>query len=330
MPQRRRLLASAACAVASGLGAALPSARRARAQGGQQRFASIYMFVPAAPGGGWDGLARAIEQAARGAGLVGNFQFENVGGAGGSVGLPRFVAQRRGRPDSLMVAGSVMVGATLTNKTPVGIKDVTPIARLTEEASAVVVPAASDIRDIKGFFDALKANPGATSVGGGSAGGTDHIALGLMLKALGRSAKEASYVAFAGGGPAQAAIMGGQVKAGISGLSEFAEQIKAGRMRALATTGAERIDPNIPTLKESGVDVVLTNWRGVFGPPGLRPDAREALVRLMTEVHALPAWKETLNTRGWTDAFLTGPELDAFLERDRAQTEAVLKEIGLA
>ena len=330
MPQRRRLLAAAACAVASGLGAALPSARRARAQGGQQRFASIYMFVPAAPGGGWDGLARAIEQAARGAGLVGNFQFENVGGAGGSVGLPRFVAQRRGRPDSLMVAGSVMVGATLTNKTPVGIKDVTPIARLTEEASAVVVPAASDIRDIKGFFDALKANPGATSVGGGSAGGTDHIALGLMLKALGRSAKEASYVAFAGGGPAQAAIMGGQVKAGISGLSEFAEQIKGGRMRALATTGAERIDPNIPTLKESGVDVVLTNWRGVFGPPGLRPEAREALVRLMTEVHALPAWKETLSTRGWTDAFLTGPELDAFLERDRAQTEAVLKEIGLA
>ena len=119
------------------------------------------MFVPAAPGGGWDGLGRAIEQVARGAGLVGNFQFENVGGAGGSVGLPRFVAQRRGRPDSLMVAGSVMVGATLTNKTPVGIKDVTPIARLTEEVGAVVVPASSDIRDIKGFFDALKANPGA-------------------------------------------------------------------------------------------------------------------------------------------------------------------------
>lgn len=326
MPQRRRLLAAAAAGIA---GAASAAGRRAGAQG-QQRFASIYMFVPAAPGGGWDGLARAIEQAARGAGLVGNFQFENVGGAGGSVGLPRFVGQRRGRPDSLMVAGSVMVGATITNKTPVGIKDVMPIARLTEEAGALVVPANSDIRDLRGFLDALKANPGAVSVGGGSAGGTDHIALGLLLKAVGRSAREGSYVAFAGGGPANAAIMGGQVKAGISGLSEFAEQIKGGRMRALATTGAERTDPNIPTLKESGVDVVLTNWRGVFGPPGLRPDARDALVRLMAEIHALPAWKETLKTRDWTDAFLTGPELDAFLERDRAQTEAVLKEIGLA
>ena len=326
MQHRRHLLAAAATA---GVGAALAGGRPTLAQA-QQRFSSLYMFIPAAPGGGWDGLGRAIELAARGAGLVGNFQFDNVGGAGGAVGLPRFVGQRRGRPDSLMVAGSIMVGATLTNKTPVGLKDVTPIARLTDEVGVVVVPAASEIRDIGGFLAALKANPGGTSVGGGSAGGTDHITLGLMLKALGRSAREASYVAFAGGGPAQAAIMGGQVKAGISGLSEFIEQVKGGRMRALATTGAERTVPDIPTLKESGVDVVITNWRGVFGAPAIRADAREKLVALMTELHALPAWQDILRTRDWNDAFLTGPDLDAFLERDRALTETVLKEIGLA
>jgi len=318
----RRHLLTATAGLAAGL---LPGFA-----GAEQRFQSIYMFIPAGPGGGWDGLGRAIEQVARQAGLVGSFQFENVGGAGGTVGLPRFVAQRRGRPDSLMVAGSIMVGATLTNKTPVGLKDVTPVARMTEEAGVIVVPANSDIHTLKDFLDALKANPGAVAVAGGSAGGTDHITLGLILKTLGRSAKEASYVAFAGGGPAQAAILGAQVKAGISGLSEFAEQIKAGRMRALATTGETRSDPNIPTLKESGVDVVMTNWRGVFAPPGLRPDAREKLVALMTEIHALPAWQEMLKTRDWQDAFLTGPALEAFLQRDRAQTEAVLKEVGLA
>ena len=118
------------------------------------------MFIPAGPGGGWDGLGRAIEQVARQAGLVGTFQFENVGGAGGTVGLPRFVGQRRGRPDALMVAGSVMVGATLTNRTPVGMKDLTPVARLTEEAGVVVVPASSDIQDLAGLLAALKANPG--------------------------------------------------------------------------------------------------------------------------------------------------------------------------
>jgi putative tricarboxylic transport membrane protein len=204
---------------------------RAGAQA-QQRFASMNVFVPAGPGGGWDGLGRAIEQVARQAGMVGSFQFENVGGAGGTVGLPRFVAQRRGRGDSILVGGAIMVGAVLANRSPVGLKDVTPVARMTTEPSVIVVPASSGLRDIAGLLAALKANPGGTSVAGGSAGGIDHIILGLLLKSQGRSAKDGSYVAFAGGGPAQAAILGAQVKAGISGISEFAEQVKAGRMRA--------------------------------------------------------------------------------------------------
>ncbi|WP_149536806.1 tripartite tricarboxylate transporter substrate binding protein [Siccirubricoccus phaeus] len=320
MPNRRHLLAAASLLLAAGGRPALA----------QARFNSLYMFIPAGPGGGWDGLGRAIEQVARQAGLVGTFQFENVGGAGGTVGLPRFVGQRRGRPDSLLVAGSIMVGATLTNRTPVGLKDLVPVARLTAEAGVIVVPAQSEIQDLKAFLEALKANPGGVAIAGGSAGGTDHITLGLILKALGHSAKDGSYVAFAGGGPAQAAILGAQVKAGISGLSEFAEQIKAGRMRALATTGAERTDPAVPTLKESGVDVVMTNWRGVFAPPGLRPEARQKLVDFITELHALPAWREMLKTRDWADAFLTGDAFTAFLAEDQAKTEAVLKEVGLA
>ena len=100
---------------------------------GKPLFDTLNMFVPAAPGGGWDGTARAIERAAKAAGLVGNMAFENVGGAGGMVGLPRFVNQRKGQANTLMVAGSVMIGAALANKSPVTVKDVTPIARLTEE-----------------------------------------------------------------------------------------------------------------------------------------------------------------------------------------------------
>ncbi|UPY37663.1 tripartite tricarboxylate transporter substrate-binding protein [Sediminicoccus sp. KRV36] len=304
-------------------------ASRAMAQS-PARFNNISMFIPAGPGGGWDGLGRAIEQVARQAGLVANFQFENVGGAGGIVGLPRFVSQRRGRPDALMVAGSVMVGAVLTNRSPIGMSNVTPIARMTQEVGVVVVPAQSDIQDIAGLLAAFRANPGGTSVAGGSAGGTDHITLGLILKALGRNAREASYVAFAGGGPAQAAILGAQVRAGISGYSEFAEQIRSGRMRALATTGETRSDPAVPTLKESGVDVVTANWRGVFGAPGINANQRAALTALITEVNALPAWRELLATRGWDNAFLAGADFERFLAADVAATETVLKELGLA
>ncbi len=326
---RRQLLAAPAL-LAPMLAPMLAPLALAPAAHAEQRFASMSMFIPAGPGGGWDGLGRAIEQVARQAGLVGTFQFENIGGAGGTVGLPRFVASKRGRGDALMVSGSIMVGSVLTNHTPVGLQSVAPVARLTEEADVIVVPAGSPIQDLRGFLDALKTNPGGTSIAGGSAGGTDHIALGLILKSLGHSARQGSYVAFAGGGPAQAAILGAQVSAGMSGLSEFAEQIKAGRMRALATTGATRSDPALPTLQESGVDVVITNWRGTFAPPGVRPEAMARLVALMQELHALPAWTEMLKTRDWADAFMVGDEFARFLDRDRAQTEAVLKEIGLA
>ena len=320
---RRRLLAAAALAPAATLAA--PGARA------QQRFESIFMFIPAGPGGGWDSTGRAIEQAARAAGLVGSFQFENVGGAGGMVGLPRFVNQRRNQANALMVGGSVMVGAGITNKSPVTIEHVQPVARLTEEAGVIVVPASSEVRDWAALAAKLRANPGSVPVGGGSAGGTDHIALALILKALGRNPREASYVAFAGGGPANAAILGGQVAAGISGYSEFAEQIKAGRMRALATTGERRVPgTDIPTLKELGLDVVATNWRGVFCPPGLSAPQRQALIDLMTAIHATPQWKEILAARAWADAFLVGDAFAAFLKQNIAATEAVLKDLGLA
>jgi putative tricarboxylic transport membrane protein len=229
-----------------------------------------------------------------------------------------------------MVAGSIMVGAVLTNRSPVGLSSVTPIARMTQEVGVVVVPAQSDIQDIAGLLAAFRANPGGTSVAGGSAGGTDHITLGLILRALGRTAREGSYVAFAGGGPAQAAILGAQVKCGISGYSEFAEQIRAGRMRALATTGETRNEPSIPTLKESGVDVVIANWRGVFGAPAINANQKAALTSYVTDLVALPAWKELMETRGWDNAFLSGTEFERFLAADISSTETVLKELGLA
>jgi putative tricarboxylic transport membrane protein len=293
-------------------------------------FDSINMFIPAGPGGGWDGTGRAIEAACKGAGLVESFQFENVGGAGGMVGLPKFVNQRKGQGNALLVGGSVMVGAGLTNKSPVTMRDVTPIARLTEEAGVIVVPTGGKIQSWGDLAAALKANPKAVSVGGGSAGGTDHQLLGLILKSLGKSPKEAAYVAFAGGGPATAAIIGGQVTAGISGYSEFEAQIAAGKMKAIAVSGNKRIPGvNLPTLIELGVNVTAANWRGVFAAPGITEAERAKLVDLITQMVASAQWKEILNTRKWTDVFLAGKEFQTRITQDIADTEGVLKDLGL-
>jgi len=294
-------------------------------------FDSLNIFVPAAPGGGWDGLGRAIEAASKASGLTNSIQVENVGGAGGMVGLPKFVNEKKGQGNTIMIGGSVMVGAGITNKSPVTIKDVIPIARLTEEAGAIVVPTSGKIKNWNDFVEALKINPKAVSVAGGSAGGTDHQLLGLIIKALGRNAKDAAYVAFQGGGPANAAILGGQVSAGIAGYSEVEEHINSGKMKIIAVSGNTRIPGvNAPTIKELGLNVVAANWRGIFAAPGVSAEQKSKITDYITKLNNSAAWKKTLTERKWTNVFLTGDAFQKALNEDIKNTEGVLKELGLA
>ena len=218
MPTRRDLLRSAALVPAAALPLPLASIDAALAQ----QVDLLKLFVPTAPGGGWDQTARTIEQVLRATGAVKGVQITNVGGAGGAVGLPQFLNQWKGQGNALMVAGMVMVGAITANKSPVKLAQATPIARLTGEFLALVVPAASPFTSAKDFAAALKADPAKVPVAGGSAGGSDHILIGMIAKALGVAPTKVSYVAFAGGGPATAALLGNQVAAGISGYGEFA------------------------------------------------------------------------------------------------------------
>ncbi len=290
----------------------------------------VTMFVPAAPGGGWDGTARAIESASRDAGLVGSFRFENVAGSGGMVGLPRFVNQYRGKGAALMVGGSVMVGAGLANKSPLTIKDIVPIAQLTEESGVLVVPENSPIKTLADFVKAIQANPKAVSVAGGSAGGTDHILLGLILKSEGKNPKDAAYVAFSGGGASVAAVLGGQVSAGISGYSEYEAHIASGKMRALAVSGRNRIPGvAIPTLTEQGVKVVAANWRGVFAAPDITAADKQQLVQWMQKMATSPQWKALLAKNKWTDVFETGSDFENSIKDSLNETAYVLKEVGL-
>jgi putative tricarboxylic transport membrane protein len=291
----------------------------------------LKIFVPAAPGGGWDQTARTIEQVLRATGAVRGVQITNVGGAGGTVGLPQFLNQWRGQGNALMVAGMVMVGAIIANKSQVKLTSATPIARLTGEFQALVVPAASPFKSTKDFVTALKADPTKVPVAGGSAGGSDHILLGMIAKAVGVPANKVSYVAFPGGGPATAAILGNQVAAGISGFGEFAEQIKAGKMRLLAISADKRqAGIDAPTLKEQGVDVELFNWRGVFAPPGVTDAQRTAMIALIEKMAASREWAEACQKRDWTQITLTGDRYKAFLESETARIEGILKDLGLA
>ena len=294
-------------------------------------FADDYtIMAPANPGGGWDATARSMQEVMQAEGIAGNVEVTNVPGAGGTVGLAQFVADAKGDPSKLIVGGYVMLGAILTNNSPVTLADVTPIARLTGDTQAIVVPAASDIQTIGDLVEKLKADPGAVSWAGGSAGGTDHITVGLLAKAAGADPSKVNYIAFSGGGEAMAAILGNQVTAGVSSVGEFAEQVKAGTMRLLAVSSAERL-PGIeaPTLKEAGFDVVVQNWRMVAAAPGLSAEQVAKISADIEKLNGSAGWTSVLETKGWANTYLAGDAFAEQLKADTAATETVLRDIGL-
>ena len=294
-------------------------------------FAADYSLIaPAGPGGGWDQTARSLQTVLQDEKISDSVQVVNVPGAGGTIGLAQFASQNNGNPNALIIGGYVMVGAILTNQSPVTLKDVTPIARLTGEYEAIVVPASSPIKNMDDLVAALKADPGAVSWAGGSAGGVDHIAVGLIAKAAGVDQTKINYVAYSGGGEALAAILGNQVTAGISGYGEFEGQVKAGTLRLIAMSSAERIDGiDAPTIKEGGLDVVVENWRMVAAAPGLSDEQVSAINADIEKAATSDAWKNILKSKGWTDTYLAGDAFKAQLDKDIASTEGILKDIGL-
>jgi putative tricarboxylic transport membrane protein len=289
---------------------------------------ALKMMIPANPGGGWDQTGRHLAAAMQSAKLVSSVQFENKGGAGGTIGLAQFINSSKGDPNAVMIGGMVMVGAIYLENAPVDLTKVTPVARLTGEYEMIVVPANSPHKSMADLVKAFKANPGGISWGGGSAGGTDHILVGLIAKAAGVDPAKINYVPFKGGGEAIAAIVGGHVTAGVSGIGEFAEQVKGGRMRALAVSSAAKTD-NVPSLKEQGLAVELSNWRGIFGAPAITTAQRDGLIKIVRGATESAAWKTTVEKLGWSPIFLSGDEYKKFIDEDTKRIGGIIDSLGI-
>jgi putative tricarboxylic transport membrane protein len=302
--RRSDFIKSMAALAAAG---ALPSAHAA---------ANLKMMIPANPGGGWDSTDTV--------------QYENKGGAAGAIGLAQFVNSAKGDGNSLMMMGAVMIGGIITGKPPVGLDKVTPIARLTSEYNAFVLPANSPFKTMKEVVEQMKKDPGSVKWGGGSRGSTEHIAACMLARAVGVDPKKVNYVAFRGGGEATAAILGGNVTVGGSGYSEFAEYINTGKMRAIGVTSEKRINGiNVPTMKEQGYNVILGNWRGVYAGPGITAEQRKTLTDLVVQATKTTSWTEALAKNAWTPALMTGKEFDEFVDYEFTSLRAVMYLSGM-
>jgi putative tricarboxylic transport membrane protein len=262
--------------------------------------------------------------------LARNVEVQNLPGAGNTIALQRLVNEK-GNGKVMQQMGLGLVGGVYTNKSKATLDQTTPVARLTEEPEIVVVNKNSPYQSFDQLLSAWKADPGKLTVGGGSSpGGPDHLAPMLIAKATGIDPMQVNFVSYDGGGELLAAVLGGQVKFGVTGVGETKDQIEAGAIRPLAVTSTAPVEGlDVKTLKEQGIDLEFTNWRGWVAPPELSQEDKQTLIDLATKMHDSQQWKDALVKNGWTDAFVVGDEYAAFLKSEDQRVADVLNQLGL-
>nr|WP_263999294.1 tripartite tricarboxylate transporter substrate binding protein [Mycobacterium yunnanensis] len=288
------------------------------------------MMVPNSPGGGYDLTARTAVKVMEDDDITGRVEVFNVIGAGGTVAMARLMNEK-GNGDLMMMMGLGVVGAVYTNGSNALVTNATPLAKMIEEQEGILVPANSPFRTVNDFVTAWKADPAKVTVGGGSSpGGPDHLFPMETARAAGVDPTKVNYVSYDGGGDLLTALLGGKIAAGTSGLGEYVDQIEAGQVRVLAVSGEKRVEGvDAPTLKEAGIDLTFTNWRGVLAPPDISEESKQVLVKSLEDMHATDAWKEALVKNGWTDAFMTGAPFEQFLKDQDQRVSTTLTELGL-
>lgn len=325
------LLAAGALLV-SGCGATADQGEAGQSAGAAaQPISGLRFMVPNTAGSGYDTTARAAAKVMDDIKVTSNVEVFNLAGAGGTVGLSRTVSEKE-NGKLLMMMGLGVVGAQYTNKTPTKLDQTTPIAKLIEESGAIVVPKNSPYKTIDDLIVAWKKDPKSMAVGGGSSpGGPDHLLPMQLAQTVGIDPKQVNFISYDGGGDLLPAVLGGKVAFAASGFGEFLDQVEAGQVRVLAISGPSRVEAvDAPTLKESGIDLEFTNWRGVVAPPGISEEDKAALVGAVTAMHESTEWKEVLTKNGWTDAFATGEEFSTYMTEQTKRVEDVLTTLGLA
>jgi len=290
----------------------------------------LRMMVPNSPGGGYDLTARTAVKIMEDDDITGRVEVFNVIGAGGTVAMARLMNER-GNDDLMMTMGLGVVGATYTNGSNIKASDATAIAKLIEDPGAIFVPADSPFKTVQDFVTAWKADPAKVTIGGGSSpGGPDHLFPMELAKAVGVDPKNVNFITYDGGGDLLTALLGKKITVGTSSPGELIDQIEAGQLRVLGVSSETRVEGiDAPTLKESGIDLTFANWRGVLAPPGISDSAKQAMVKILEELHGTQQWKEALVKNGWTDAFVTGAAFEQFLKDQDSRVSSTLTELGL-
>ncbi|MCK1795380.1 tripartite tricarboxylate transporter substrate binding protein [Streptomyces sp. XM4193] len=329
-PTRAALTRIAACGAAAILvGVAVVDVRQSAASGTGENE-KLLLIAPAAPGGGWDMLAREMQNGLREEGLRRNVEVSNAEGAGGTIGLTQ-TANREGQSGVLTMTGLGMVGAVETLGSQHTMADATPIAQLASEYLTVVVPKNSPFRTADELADAWREKKRGLPVAGGSMGGVDQIFAAQVAQSMKVPPGGINYLPYAGGGEVLTSLLSGTAQVGFGTYGDFSDQLESGAVRALGISSPQRLKgvDELPTLREQGYDVEMSNWRGVIAPPGIGEEEAKKLERVLAKLRKTPTWADTLKRNRWTDTYQGREEFTAFLKEEVAVARKTVKALGL-
>jgi putative tricarboxylic transport membrane protein len=289
----------------------------------------IETVVHTGPGGGSDLLARAIAELLQKEKLVSQrLQVVNKSGGGSAVAMS-YLAEKKGETHTIGFFTAVWVTNPLTTaEATVTIKDLTPVVRLVLEPAVIAVKADSPYKNMKDFIDAAKKNPKQLAQSGGSVTSRDNLMRLLIQKATGA---QWNFISFPSGGERLSNLLGGHVQIMVIEPQEAGEQIRAGNLRVIASLTEKRLAslPNVPTLKEQGIDVpLIPQARGVVVPPGVPQEVVQYWEGVFDRFSKTTAWKQYLEQNQLDDGYLKGPGLNKFFDDLTIQMREVLKEAG--
>ncbi|CAL8900196.1 tricarboxylic transport membrane protein [Kocuria varians] len=297
------------------------------ASGGNDLRSSLTIIAPAAAGGGWDTVAREMQQAQRANGIVNNTQVVNIPGAGGTIALGNMEILA-GKANNLMVGGTGQLAATIQYDSATTYADVNPLAVLVEEYDVIAVAANSPYKNLKDLMSAWAEEPGKVPWTGG--GSFDQLVVADMALKAGLSPKDMIYVSSDGGGESTQALLNGTAAAAASGYPDTIDQVESGRLRALAIVAKEPVPGvDIPTTVEQGYQVTLANWRLVVAPGGITEDEKSELETIVQETIHTPQWRDAIERFYWNENVITGADLSRFLDEEKKRIQGLYKELGL-
>ncbi|WP_258358731.1 tripartite tricarboxylate transporter substrate binding protein [Moorella sulfitireducens] len=286
---------------------------------------TVEFVVHTNPGDGADIYARTIAEAINSEKLMPQpmMVLNKPGGSGAN--MYNFVMQRAGDPYILMTAQANLLTSPIKNNLPLSYKDFTPVARMAIDPLVVAVKADSKYKTMKDLIDAAKVAPKAVTQAGGLAGATEYFLSYIIEQKTGVVFNLLPHRG--GGAEAVITLLGGNADFVIMNPSEIVGQVEAGKLRVIAVATEERLPsfPDVPTLKEQGIDATFGLFRGVAMPKDVSPEIVAYLEKVLKQVTDTNKWKEYLKNNGLISAYLPAKDFKAYLDEQAPIYEQVLK-----